>query len=362
MAAKLNITDLEKIVDSLPTEERVLFRRIYEVNTAVGELRVPEPMKPWVRKQFGSVEAVARQRIVRVTNLITLEESLFNRLRCSRPTQFKERRGLESRLSNASRNDLFSNPRDNTPEDLFGRISGRHCITASNVARYDGLHSVVIYNDFNPLHFTREQFTDYIDVGWAWAQRAHKSEPQAKYFFLIWNCLWRAGASIYHGHAQVMLAENRHYARVDSLRRAALDYRQRYRSSYFADLFRVHHSLGCALNKTGVEIIAHLTPFKDNGVIILADELNLSFKERLYEVLACFRDRLGVTSFNLGLTTPPLGETEESWEDFPVTAWLVDRGDPDSQTSDIGGMEIYAASVISSDPFELARRLRECLT
>jgi len=89
MAAKLNITDLEKIVDSLPTEERVLFRRIYEVNTAVGELRVPEPMKPWVRKQFGSVEAVARQRIVRVTNLITLEESLFNRLRCSRPTQFK---------------------------------------------------------------------------------------------------------------------------------------------------------------------------------------------------------------------------------------------------------------------------------
>jgi len=78
-------------------------------------------------------------------------------------------------------------------------------------------------------------------------------------------------------------------------------------------------------------------------------------------VLACLRDRLGVTSFNLGLVTPPLAETEESWEGFPVIVRVVDRGDPKSQASDVGGIEIYASSVVSSDPFKLARQLRQCL-
>ena len=78
-------------------------------------------------------------------------------------------------------------------------------------------------------------------------------------------------------------------------------------------------------------------------------------------MLACFRDRLGVTSFNLSLVTPPLAETEESWEGFPVIVRLVDRGAPGQRASDVGGMEIYAASVVSSDPIQLARELEEYL-
>jgi hypothetical protein len=41
---------------------------------------------------------------------------------------------------------------------------------------------------------------------------------------------------------------------------------------------------------------------------------------------------------------------------------IVDRGDPGSPTSDIGAMELYAASVVSADPFEVAARLRAALT
>jgi len=352
---------MEEIVNSLPADERKLFQRIYHVTTTTGEQRIPQSMQPWVRQQFGSVEAVTRQKIVKITNLVTGEGALFNRLRASRPVDGKGKKSIEVHLQDVSENELFRYPEDNTPEDLFGRVVGKHCITASNVAKYDGLHGMVIFNDFDPLHFSREQIVDYIDVGWEWARRARAKQPQAKYFFFIWNCLWRAGASIYHGHAQVMLTYDRHYAKIDGLRRAALDYRQNHGSNYFADLFQVHKSIGCAVDKGGVKILAHLTPFKDNEVILVADELNLTFKERIYEVLACFRDSLNITSFNLGLVTPPLAETEESWEGFPAIAWLVDRGDLNRRASDIGGMEIYAASVISSDPFELARQLRQCL-
>ncbi|TRZ48925.1 MAG: hypothetical protein D4S01_09565 [Dehalococcoidia bacterium] len=159
----------------------------------------------------------------------------------------------------------------------------------------------------------------------------------------------------------MMLTEGRHYAKIEGLRRAALSYRQDYGSNYFTDLFRVHHSVGCALDKGGVKIIASLTPFRDNEVILIADELNLSLKERIYEVLACLRDGIGVTSFNLGLVTPPLAETEESWEGFPVMVRVLDRGNLNSRASDVGGVEIYAASVVASDPLELARQLRQHL-
>jgi len=356
-----SITNLEEIIDSLPAEEKRLFQRIYAVTTAVGELRTPQSMEPWVKQQFGSVDAVIRQKIVRVSNKVTYEGALFNRLRALRPIEAKEKGSIDVQLVDASENDLFAYPEEDTPEDLFGRVVGNHCVTASNIAKYDGLHGLVIFNDFNPLHFSREQVIDYIDVAQEWAKRAQAKQPEAKYFFFAWNCLWRAGASIYHGHAQVMLTRARHYAKIERLRQVALSYQQNYGSNYFGDLFQVHRSLGCTAEKEGVKILAHLTPFRDNEVILMADELNLSLKQRIYEVLACLRDRLGVTSFNLGMVTLPLGETEESWEGFPVMVWVIDRGNPNSRASDIGCIEIYACSVVSSDPFELARQLQHCL-
>jgi len=361
MMVTKSILDVEEIIGSLPAEERALFQRIYAVTTAVGELRLPQSMQPWVQQQFGSVARVTRQKIARVTNKVTYEEVLFSKGRAHRPIEAKGEGGMDALLADDRAQDAFSNPYENTPEDIFGRVVGKHCITASNIAKFDGLPGVVIFNDFHPLHFSREQVIDYLDVAQEWARRAQATQPQAKYFFLNWNCLWRAGASIIHGHAHVVLTSGRHYAKTDWLRQAALSYRQSYGSNYFVDLFQAHRAIGCAGEKAGVRILAYLTPFKDNEVVLLAEELNLSLKERIYEVLACFRDRMGVNSFNLGLVTLPLAETDEDWEGFPVMVRVVDRGNLNYLTSDVGGMEIYAASSISSDPFQLAGELREYL-
>jgi hypothetical protein len=45
-----------------------------------------------------------------------------------------------------------------------------------------------------------------------------------------------------------------------------------------------------------------------------------------------------------------------------VMVRIVDRGDPLSRTVDFGGMELYAASVVSSDPLRLARTLEDALS
>jgi hypothetical protein len=76
-------------------------------------------------------------------------------------------------------------------------------------------------------------------------------------------------------------------------------------------------------------------------------------------VLSCYRDRLGITSFNVAIYLAPLAATAEDWSDFPAIVRIVDRGDPTTRTADVGAMELYAASVVASDPFWLAGQLRE---
>src|SRR6185437_14166611 len=164
-----------------------------------------------------------------------------------------------------------------------------------------------------------------------------------------------------HGHAQVMLGKGMHYAAVEQLRRAALLYQAQYRANYFNDLYEAHADIDCAFSRGDVRVIANLVPKKENEVLLFAPSLSSDLKDRIYDVLACFRDRIGVTSFNLVIYMPPLGETSENWNGFPVVVRIVDRGDPTARTADIGAMELYAASVVSSDPFRLAAALDDAV-
>ena len=355
--AELSIIDLEQIVNYLPAGEKAVFQRIYSVSTVVGEIHAVPGMISRLEKQFGSADIVTSQKIVRVTNLVTCEGILYNELRRLRPIDVTAREDVSARLEQARENDVFRSPLENTPEDLFGRITGKYCITAGNLFKNDAFHGVVIFNDFNPLNYSREQVIDYIDTGWQWAQKVREANPEAKYYIFFWNCLWRAGASLVHGHAQTMLTSGRHYARVEGLRQAAMRYRQEHRTSYFADLFQAHRSVGCALEKNGVKVLSCLTPFRYNEAIIMADRLNIQFKETIADVLLCMRDKLGMNTFNLSLVTPPLAETEESWEGFPYIARIIDRGDISLQYSDMGSAEIFASGVIDTDPFMLAQVL-----
>jgi len=360
-SSNTEIVRLDSIVAALPPAERKLFERIYELNIAGGQLRIPDSMKPWIEEHFGSVSRVLNQRIVRITNRITLEEAFYNQLRAGRPLgRTLVYKGRDTLIREPGF-DSFHSPLTDTPEDAFGRVKGRYCVTASNIAKYEGYHGVVIFDEHDPLNFAREQLADYIDTGLRWARSAHAEDPSARYFFFMWNCGARAGASLRHGHAQVMLGRNRHYSRIEQLRLASLRYNSEYDSSYFDDLCRIHRALGCGFNSEGVDVLAYLTPVKEKEVILLSGELGEPLVDRLYEVLACFRDRMGVTSFNVALWLPPIAQVKEDWGGFPSIARVVDRGDETSGVSDVGTMELYAASVISSDPFEVARIVKQSL-
>ncbi len=360
IASEVEIVDLDELVAGLPRAERALFERLFHLAVSYGRLVPPESMLPWIQQQFGRLEATLVQKIVKVTNLVTLQGVLFNWLRSRRPHWTAPDLDLESELGRNG-NDPLAAPFEGTPADTFGRVEGRHCVTASNIAKFDGFHGLVVFQERHPLRFDREMFRDYVDTGSQWAERAHESDPAAKYYLFLWNCLWRAGASLVHGHAQVMLGRGMHYAAIEHLRRSALFYQANYHSNYFEDLYKAHASVGCGFRRDGVKVLANLTPLKENEVILMAPALTDNLKDATYDVLACLRDDLGVSAFNLVIYTPPLAPTEESWDGFPVMVRVVDRGDPLSRTADFGAMELYAASVVSSDPMRLARALENAL-
>jgi hypothetical protein len=355
------ITDLPTLVAALPTPLALLWERLLRIDVTRGVLHPPERMHGWIDRSFGSVAAVTEQEIIRITNRWSLEGSIFNRIRGLRPQQGRYQSDIDQIIAtNAGSNDEsgFCSPESGTPEDSFGRIRGRYCLSASNIAKYDGWHGVLIFDQHHPLNFTRERVEDYVQTALRWFEAVHTTDAKATYPFFIWNCLWRSGASVIHGHAQMSVATGMAYPKVELLRRTASEYRLRTKSSYFDDLWKLHRGLGLAFQdqEAAVRGYVSLTPVKEKEVVLIGNN-PVALATHLYHVLDCFVTELGVQSFNVSMTLPPLTQTDESWEEMPVIVRIVDRGDPNSRGSDIGAMELYAATVVASDPFVVASAL-----
>ncbi len=352
------IADLEDLIGRLPAEACAAARRLYQVTTTVGRLDPPAEMTGWIEKIFGSVASVREQRIVRVTDLVTLEGALFNELRARRPMDVKGQDEVR-RTIDSSRGDPFCQPETGTPADPFGRVRGEHGVTASNIAKYDGHHGVLVFNEHDPLApVTEDAIRDHLATARGWATQALEEDPGARYYFLMWNSLWRAGGSIVHGHMQMTTTRGMPYPKIEALRRAAIAYSES-GHDYFEDRWTVHRDLGLGVEAGRARVFASLTPIKEREIVVLGrpgeDESTLA--GGIARALSAHRT-LGVVAHNMAMYLPPLAPDGEDWRRFPPIARLVDRGDPGNKTSDIGAMELYAASVISSDPFRVADALR----
>jgi hypothetical protein len=351
------ISELEEQVKLLPEAEREIFDRYFRLDTVVGNIVPPESMKEWINKNFGALQKIENQKITKITNLLTLEGALFNEIRASRPMESKTNRETREIIENSA-GDPFCHPEEGTPADTFGRIRGRYSITAANIAKYDGYHSLVIFNEHDPLKVDEAALADYFETGFGWARQALAQSPESKYYFFMWNCLWKSGASIIHGHAQMTLTRGMHYPKVEYLRRTATSYQQKYKAGYFQDLYRIHDRLGLAWEWEGVKGLAYLTPVKEKEILLWDREPTKNLYRAVYRILRKYAE-MGVTSFNLVLYLPPLLPALEDWSEFPALVRIVDRGDPGNKTTDVGAMELYAASVISSDPFRVAEKIKE---
>ncbi|HEX6140337.1 MAG TPA: hypothetical protein VF013_07760 [Candidatus Limnocylindria bacterium] len=361
------ILELPGRVASLPQAARERLERLYAIEVVEGTTDPPPEMADWLTRQFGSVDAVRHQRIARVLNRWTLDGALFSPLRSRRPQDGAEVQHVEAGAPAGSA-DPFCHPETGTPAAPWGRVESEHAVSGANAAMYDGQHGVLVFRRHDPLAFDEESVVDVFALGRRWADAARRADPQACNYLLIWNCGPRAGGSVVHGHAQVLLGRGAHYPQVERLRRDAGRYRAATGSAYLPDLVAAHRDLGLVLaERDGVATLASLAPVKERELLVIGppgmDERDPAFSRGVARTVIAYRDVLGVRAFNLALHRRPIGPEGEApgWADVGPVVHLVDRGDPGSTSSDIGAMELYAASVVGGDPYDLADRLREVL-
>ncbi len=360
-----NILDLPQRIARLPPDDRRRAERLFDVAVSPGRLAVPEPLAPKLAKWYaargdtGPQQAIARaseQRVVRVFNRVSAEGTLFNELRAVRPMQHGDTTDLDARIEKARQGCDFCNPVPMTTVDTWGRISGRHSVTAANASMYDAHHGMVIFAEHHPHRFGREQLEDYVDVAMRWLRRTYDDDASLRYPFIMWNCLEKAGASQPHGHMQMLLTRGGPYARQAWMMRIADEYRRQANAAYWDDWMAMHESLGLARRRGSATCIASLTPIKEKEMLVIGGlAVEEGFVDAVADVLRCFIDRLGVISFNVAIYLPPMDA--DLPYDLPVIARCVDRGDPARPTADVGGMELYGSPVVASDPYRVIEAL-----
>lgn len=336
--------------------------RLVDVRNVAAVVAPPTELEPWLARTFGSVAAVRTQTVVKVTNLATLDGTLFAPLRARRPLDGPRSVATLRTEIDATVGDPFCHPETGTPADANGRVRGSRMITGANAGAADAHHAVLVFDWHDPLDFDGELVADLFATGRAWADRAQVTDSAATNYLLVWNCLWRAGGSIIHGHGQAMLGAGAPYGALARFRRDADAYRAVHDGDLVADLVDLHDDLGLAERRPdGTTVLASLTPIKEREVLVVGtagmDERSPAFTTAVAETLLAYRDRIGVRSFNLALWRPPLGDPS-GWEWLPPIVRLVDRGDPLVRPSDIGAMELYGTPIVGSDPYEVIGALR----
>ena len=298
------ITHLPTLVANLPTDKRARFERLFRLDVSEGHCVLPDTMRAWTTQHFGSVggiKVVEHQHILRITNLWTWEGAIYNPLRSSRPIV-----NHQLPFTNYSADDLFAHPLRTTAADVFGRVRGKHCITTGNIARWEGQHAVLIFDEFDPLKFTREHMRDYFATSLAWAYKAHAHDTQARYFVWTWNGGLKGGASIPHAHAQLALGRNMHYGRIEQLRRAALAYQQQFGANYFDDVLGAHQDVGLSFQAAGLPGLLYLTALRAKDTWVVGKAFDEQLADALCEALHNLINKTGTGAFNVGVMMPPL--------------------------------------------------------
>jgi hypothetical protein len=349
-------------IEQLTVKARVRADRLLDVRVEHGFTDPPAELLPWLEETFGSAAAVRHQTIVKVTNRVTLESAVIAPLRARRPMDGVGRADELTAVIAATEGDPFCRPLTGTPANAFGRVRGRRMITGANAALADRHHAVIVFDAHDPLSFDADLVADLFETGRAWCDLARRTDPTASHYTLLWNCLWRAGGSIVHGHAQATLGHGPPPARLERFRRDRAAYAARTGHEFVDDLVAVHTDLGLAVTRGGVATLAHVTPVKEREVIVVGgagmDERDPAFSGAVAHALMSLRDTLGVRSFNLVLWRAPL-ERAKGWEGWRPMVRLVDRGDPFARPSDIGTMELYGTPIVGTDPAEVLAALVE---
>lgn len=339
------------------------FRRTFDVRL-VAAARLLMNEQGWMEAEQtmkSGRDAVERQHVVVSRDCVLGLEAMMNPLRARR-TSLPEGaptldwaepvcRWCDRRSWHVSRDPLW--------EDDFGSVrshDGRVC-ARPNWARNSEV-SGLVYGDeamHNPLTIARADFVAMFDAAEQYIAAARRTRPDIENVLIFQNNGTRSASSVPHCHLQVCGRSDRHYGYAENIL-------ARSTATYWADVAAAHEEVGLLTQHEGGRVWANLVPAKERDVTGIS--LNVSSgAAMMYDVMQSLTRR-GSNSFSLaGILAPWLvrGQTPSGrYINWPAVVWrMVDRGDRRTPWADIGTMELFGSPVVSTDPFDVIRCLKE---
>lgn len=363
-------------VRALPAENplKQRFSRLFETRSKSGSLVVPPSFEAKARELFAAYPGgtknlgfITNQTIITTYNRYTEEYTMFNEVRRYRPG-YQEKLSPENEhiiqqaihdSEGADKCDFCSVER--TAIDVFGRIESKHCYTASNVAKYEQWHGLIVSKAHSPLVFDKDMMQDYMETAHEWYRRVNKLDPEAQFPHLMWDAGKRAAASQIHQHLQMIITQDRYLTRTEHTRAASVRFEQDYALNYWEELIAIHEALGLAVRAGPTVVLSYITPIKEREMIIVTENSHHpSFGRAIAAALHALTDDMGCRAFSLAISFAPLDKSgNTAFGAFPAMARVVDRGSPMDTRSDVGAMEFYGANNVGADPYQIMPFLRK---
>jgi hypothetical protein len=356
-----SIGEIQSLVRSLDPKLRNMFENVFDVNVYSGVSVPSSQIEPSILHEFGSIEAVRSQRIVKIVNKVTSNSATYNPLFDVRITSEK---GLidsveEANFSNDTIGGLLAHTVPGSISDPFDRVIGEHSVVTGTLLKADVYHGLLIPSGSGVTHFNNDVLTDYLRTSWRWIRTAHDYDKAAVYPLIVWNA--RVSDALGQGYPLepigLFLGKGKHYAAIERDRQAASLYRDGV-YDYYHDLFLIHEALGLGYSSCDTKTFVDLTPSHSGSeVVVLSQNISDSVFDEVYHAFCMFRDQFTSAEFHFAMTSPPLGSSDENWLGFPsVCRFVVPDGIIASRFG-FNGMDLFGQSVITRDPFVVARAL-----
>jgi len=322
---------IEKIENKLKQNQEIkeVFERIFEIKNY--EIKLEGQRAKEIFPHF------LNQKIIIIRNKILNTETIFNLSRGKRHLP-KKTFFLKDDYDPFCRNDL-------TIDDEIGPMKNESAKIVANISKMAPFHSVLYFKKHEFDDLNEKDFISSFNLALSWFQKIEE-KFKTKTSILIWNYNYRAGASIYHTHFQ-LLSFYHLPMKFEFLKSKIEEYQKKFNQDYFEDLFKVLSFLNLAKEEEGLKIFLNLTPIKEREIIFLGE-----FKE---ESVLCFwrylnkLRKIGFENFNFLYLVKS--------EKIKNIAFLVDRGESLKIISDFGSLEVFMNSVVGYDPFELAKKI-----
>lgn len=89
---------------------------------------------------------------------------------------------------------------ENTAYSSIGRLKTQYSYTASNLFPFDSPHELLLPRKHDLLELTYEEFNDMFKLSTKYFEKVYQSDKTLKYPTLLWDFLYKGGASQTHPH------------------------------------------------------------------------------------------------------------------------------------------------------------------